>query len=232
MPTLNQIISDIRNISSSGSNPVEFKIEEKQVEFWINEIRAMLISQSFSRRQDINDTWVQLISCLELEQVDASECCNVQTGCYVLRTVREVPDTVDTYLDNMILKVTKPDGTIIPKSNQFRATYSSYNKFTGNKASWYVKNNKIYITAEDLLETINVWGIFDNPSELSTFVSCNGNTCFDYDSEYPCSLKMASDITNIVLKTKVFPFLQLPADNRNDGASLPDNNSQINTKGL
>lgn len=227
---VNHIVSDLRNIATSGSNPIEFKIEDMQLLFWINEVRAMLISQAISKKQDISDTWVQIISCLELELVDNSECCEVTTDCYILRTVLEIPSTIETWMDNTILKVTKPTGEIITKSNPYKAQYSSYSKYTSNKPTWFIKNNRIYITSEQLLEKINVWGIFENPSELSTFVSCGGESCFSYDDEYPCSLKMANDITNIVLKTKVYPYLQLPADNTNDAVNNGD--SQLNTKGL
>ena len=226
----NLLISDLRNIATSGSNPIEFKIEDSQLLFWCNEIRSMLISQAISKRQDISDTWIQVISCLELEQVDVSECCEVSTGCYVLRTVREIPDTIETWMDNTILKVTLPNGEIITKSNPYRVQYSSYSKYTSNKPTWYIKNNRIYITVEQLWEKINVWGVFENPSELSTFVSCGGDACFTYEDEYPCSFKMANDITNIVLKTKIYPYLQLPADNTNDGVN--DGDKPLNTKGL
>jgi hypothetical protein len=228
--TVNQLVSDIRNIATSGSNPIEFKIEDSQILYWCDQIRSTLISQDISKRKDISDVWIQIISCLELEQVDASECCEITTDCYVLRTKREIPLTIETWMNNGILKVTTPDGKPMIRSNPFKVQYSLHNKFGSNKAQWYYKNKRIYIINEQLLETINVWGIFDNPTELSTFVSCGGNTCFSYDSEYPCSNKMASNITDIVLKTKVFPFLQLPADNTNDAVNKPD--GQVNTKGL
>ena len=141
----NLLISDLRNIATSGSNSIEFKIEDSQLLFWCNEIRSMLISQAISKRQDISDTWIQIISCLELELVDESECCEVTTGCYVLRTVREIPNTIETWMDNTILKVTLPTGEIITKSNPYRAQYSSYSKYTSNKPTWYIKNNRIYI---------------------------------------------------------------------------------------
>lgn len=227
--TTSKIVSDIRNIASSGSNPVEFKIEDSQIIFWVNEIRSMLISQAIQKKQDLSDTWVQSITCVELEQVDASECCNVPIGCYILRSKNLIPLTIESWMDNTIIKVTKPTGEIISKSNSFEATYNSYNKYTGVKSNWYLKNGYIYITNEQLLETINIYGIFEDPSDLSSFLSCSGNACFGWDSLYPCSLKMANDITNIVVKTKVFPFLQLPADNKNDAANI---NEQPNTKGL
>ena len=223
----NSIISDIRNIASSGSNPIEYKIEDSQILFWVNETRSMLISQALKARQDISDTWVQVITCLSLDQVDKSECCLVNTNCFVLRTRVKLPRTIETSYDNTIIRVTKPDGTIIPKRTAFSSLYNSYSKYAKDKAYWYLKDDYIYVVNEDLLETINVWGLFENPSELSTFVACSGTPCFSLESSYPCSLKMASDITNIVIKTKVYPYLQLPADNRNDGVNNPDVQSNI-----
>ena len=227
--TLRQIVSDIENIASSGSLPVDFKIDSSQVAFWVNEVRAMLISQAIQKKQDLSDIWIQAITCLELEQVDSSECCSITTGCYILKSVQPLPVTIETWMDNTIIKVTKPTGEIISKSNPFEVNYNKYNKYTGKKSNWYLKNSYLYVTNEQLLETVNVYGIFEDPSDLSEFINCENNSCFGWDSNYPCSLKMANDITNIVLKTKVFPFLQLPADNKNDGANI---NEQPNTKGL
>ncbi len=227
--TVSQIVSDIENIASSGSLPVDFKIDSNQILFWVNELRSTLISQALQKKQDLSDVWIQSLTCLELEQVDSSECCTITTGCYLLKSVKKIPITIETWMDNTIIKVTKPTGEIIAKSNGFEANYNKYNKYTGKTSNWYLKNSYLYITNEQLLETANVYGIFENPSDLSDFISCSNNACFDWDSDYPCSLKMANDITNIVLKTKVFPFLQLPADNTNDAANV---NQPPNTKGL
>lgn len=227
--TTSKIVSDIRNIASSGSNPVEFKIEDSQILFWCNEVRSMLISQAIQKKQDLSDVWIQSIGCLELEQADVSECCNITTGCYLLKSIKKIPVTIETYLDNNINRVTLPDGSIIAKSNAFEANYNKFNKYTGTTSNWYLKNNYLYITNNQLLETVSVYAIFEDPSDLSSFNDCSNNSCFGWDSTYPCSLKMANDITNIVVKTKVFPFLQLPADNKNDAANI---NEQPNTKGL
>jgi hypothetical protein len=227
--TANKLVSDIRNIVSSGSNPIEFRIEDSQILFWCNEIRAMLIAQAIQKRNDISDTWLQSISCLELEQADKSECCEITTNCVILRTVRELPDTLETTADNFIVRVEDPIGNIISKTTAFEEKYLRHSKYTADKRRWFFKNNRIYIINEDMLETINVWGIFEDPSELKAFTSCDGSTCFNWDTSYPCSLKMANDITNIVIKTKAFPFIQMPQDNTNDANNTT---TPPNTKNL
>ncbi len=217
--TTNQLISDIRNISTSGGNPVEFRIEDAQILFWANEVRSILISQAIQKKQDITDSWVQTIFCLEMEQVDKSECCDIVTNCYILRSIEEIPRTIETSKDNTILRVSTPTGKVISKSNPFESRYASYNKYTKEKAGWFIRNNRLYILNEDFLKFVDVDLLAENPSDLSAFNTCSGTSCFSINSEYPCSLKMASEITNIVVKTKVFPFLQMPQDNKNDASN-------------
>lgn len=225
---VNQLISDIRNIASSGSNPIEFKIEDAQILFWCNEIRSTLISQAIQKKQDISDVWIQWIHCLEMEQVDKSECCEIQTNCYILRSVQELPNTIETFGDNSIIRVMTPTGKIISKSTGFEAQWS-YGKYTKEQPKWFIKNKRLYITNEEFIKWVDVALLAENPSDLAGFNNCAGTACFNSGSEYPCSLKMASDITNIVLKTKVYPFLQMPADNTNDNANTTQQPNIRNT---
>jgi len=96
MVTLNQIVDDIRAIASSGSNPDNFKIPNEQIQYWIKQTRAMLIGQSLAKKDDLNDTWLQQINCMELETADESECCLAPSNCYVLKTVEQIPATIAT----------------------------------------------------------------------------------------------------------------------------------------
>lgn len=219
MISLRHLVADVRNIADSGKNNYSFRITDEQIAFWIAEIRSMLISQAIGKRQDITDTWVQDLSCMELELVDASECCFITTDCYILKTKVRIPNTIETASDNMILRVTNPMGDVIPKSNPFEAKYNRYNKYTSKKSQWYLKDGYLYITSELLLEHVNIFAIFENPEDLAGLSTCGGSACFSWDSKYPCSLKMANDITNIIMQTKVMPFLQMPHDTSNDALS-------------
>jgi len=214
--TENTIVADIRNSATSGSNPTDFRIEDSQIRFWVNQTRAMLIAQSIQKRKDISDSWLQNLTCLQLDEVDKSECCEIETNCKILRTVRKIPDTIETSADNFIVRVEAPNGDIISKTTPFESKYGVYSKYTKNKPKWYLKNNYIYIINNEYLDTINVWAIFEDPSKLTAFTSCSGSTCYSPNSPYPCSFQMASDITNIVLKTKVYPFIQMPRDTTNN----------------
>lgn len=219
MITLSHLISDIRDIASSGSNPIDFKISDENITYWINQVRATIISQSISKRNPITDDVIQTIGCIELEQVDKSLCCGIDTGCVLLRSKLVIPGTINTDEANLILSVTGLDGTQIHKSNQFRAKYKSFNKYTKFNKSWYLQNNYLYVINDLLLSEVAITGVFEDPTELSTFI-CNGESCFNISTSlYPINNKMASVITDTVIKTKVLPFLQFPADNQNNAKS-------------
>lgn len=222
--TLNQIAADIENLATSGDLSYSFRIEREQVYFWIHETRSMLISQALSKRQNISDVWVQAIKCLKLIQVDASECCLVPSKCVVLRSEQQLPITIETHLDNSIIRVTTVSGEIITKSNPFEAKYNKYNKYTAEKPQWFIQNGYLYITNTDLLEYVTLYGLFEDPSELADWYDCEGNGCFDIDSSYPVSNKMANDITNYIIKAKVVPFLKFKQDDTNDSNN---DNSQL-----
>ena len=226
MVSLRRLVADVRNIADSGENNYSFRISDEQFAFWVHEIRAMLISQAIGKRQDISDIWVQALPCMELELVDSSDCCIITTDCYILRTKVRLPSSIETSGDNFIIRVTTPTGDIISKSNPFEAKYNKYNKYTAKKANWYLQDGYLYITNEKLLEYVNIFAIFENPEELSGYSNCGGSSCFNWDSPYPCSLKMGNDITNIIMQTKVMPFLQMPHDTSNDALSQ----NQLGTK--
>lgn len=217
MITLQEITDDIRAIASSGSNPNEFRIPDEQIYYWISQVRAMLIGQSLAKLDDLNDTWLQQINCMALELADESECCLAPSGCYVLKTVDQLPNTIDTWRANWIVGITTPLGDTISKSNQFANKYQKYNKYTGKTRYFYLKNNYIYIVNDVMLEMINVQALFEDPLELSAFVSCEGDTCFKPTSAYPVSANMSSQIVDIIIKTKVMPLMSFPIDNDNDG---------------
>lgn len=226
MQTLRKIVADIRNIADSGENNYSFRISDEQIAYWVSEVRAMLISQAIAKRQDITDVWVQTLPCMELELVDKSDCCIVTTKCYILKTKLKIPFTIETAADNTILRVTNPMGDIISKSNPFEVKYNQYNKYTADKSQWYLQNGYLYITSDLLLEYINIFAIFENPEDLSGYTTCSEAACFTWDSQYPVSLKMSNDITNIIMQTKVMPFLQMPHDTSNDALSQ----NQLGTK--
>lgn len=218
--TANHLIADIRGIASSGGNPNEFKVSDEQILYWVEEVRAMLISQKLNKKDDINDSWIQYINCIELEQVEDTFCCLASSDCMLLRSIKQIPSTIDTWKDNMIMYVTTVGGESINRSNPVRQRYNKYNKYTSTNRVWFLRDDYIYIINDQVLQYISLAGLFETPSDLSEFVACDGEVCFTLDSPYPISLNMASEVTDIIIKTKINPFFAFPMDNKNDASGV------------
>jgi hypothetical protein len=220
MITANKIVYNIKNIASSGPSSDDFRISNRQILHWYNGVRSMLISQAIQKRQDLTDEWIQTIPCIDLEQVDKSTCSDITTDCYILKSVLAIPQTVETDYNNSLISVTGMDGNPLSKINQFRANNIQYNKYTGNRNGWYTKDTFLYIINNEELTNVSGNGLFDDPTELENFYS-DGKPCFSWDDRYPVTAKMDSMIVDIVVKTKVMPYLlQFPQDVTNDGMNL------------
>ncbi len=226
--TAAHMIFDVLEIASSGGLPNEQTISEELALYWIEQARAILIAQKLNKRDDIHDSWTSHINCLEMEQVDASLCCLAPSDCKVLRSVLQLPSTIDTWKDNLIISVKTMDGTSISKSNPIKQRYQQYNKYTRNDRSWCIIDNYLYIINDPYLEKVNVDLIVEFPSDLKRFVNCEGESCWTINSNYPVTLSLASEITNIVIATKVKPFLGMSNDTSNNANSVTPKQSQEN----
>lgn len=219
MITANSAVYNLKNIASSGPSSDDFRISDRQLLHWYNGVRSMLISQAIKNRQDLTDEWIQTIGCVELEQVDKSTCCDIETDCFVLKSTLPIPATVEVDSFNSIISVTGLDGKPLSKINQFRANNAKYNKYTKNRLGWYIKDYYLYVINSDELSKVAVNGIFEDPTEVGAFY-CDDRSCFTWDDRYPVSAKMDNMIIDIVLKTKILPLLQMPMDTTNDANNI------------
>ena len=225
MITAAKLIYDILDIASSGAMPTGFRVEEEQILYWINQTRAQLISQAIQKREDISDTWLQQINCFEMIKTDISDCCEIPSGCTGFRSKLKIPNSIEGGDINYYF-VTSITGDPIQEMNRFSQKYKKFNKYTGNTKGWFVKNNYLYMVNGNGVKYVTLTGLFEDPSELAKYRTCSGDTCWTYDSAYPVGAKLASEITNIVVKTKILPFMQFPLDDKNDANNLNSQDAQ------
>jgi len=214
--TARKLVNDIRLIASSGPTSQNFRISDRQIYHWINECRATLISQAMSKREDAQDVWQQTIPKIELSLVDRSRATDLTTDCYILKSNLAIPGTIDG--TENYFSITGVDDTQITPANMFNAKYKKFNKFTGKKATWYIKDSYLFIenTTGNMLKYVSATGIFEDPEDLNDFKTAEDEVLWDWDSEYPITAKLANIITDIVIKTKVLPLVQSIGDTQNN----------------
>jgi len=206
--TLNELVYNIRSLRYGGVEPDDYQLSDRQVAFWIRNIRALLIKQDLDKNRMIPEQIVQDLGCLSLECVDSAECCQllgIESGEYIKRTeVLPVPLNFHFATDTATSLFTYV-GTVYGESIEFTSEAivkrAKHKKYTGLKRRAFYKNGRIYITNANLMDIVRVRGIFENPEDVAKFNTCDGESCFTYDSPYPLTEYHASMLNDLIIKT-------------------------------
>src|SRR5690606_36994715 len=136
--------------------------------------------------------YYQTLSCVEVIDVDQSECCDIKTGCYIKRTKEKIPRILSLSDGELIDKVgpavtVSIPFTIIPYR---RAEFWSSSRYNKNKIAAFLNNGYMYFIAKDniqfkMLERVSIRAVFVNPMEVASFTNCDGTPCFTPDDPFP-----------------------------------------------
>lgn len=208
--TLNTIINDllliIRGSNISRSEP----ISRRQIEDWIHQYRAVLLKRDMDKGKVPNPDFIQELPklALEVDTVNSS----------LLRTVLELPRTINFNFKSGFTYIGTIDGTEIQYIPEGRNKWQQYKKYTPNNPLVFLKNSKLFIrpgTTE--IEYITVRGIFEVPSEAARFV--NPLTLLPYfnaDSKYPIPNDLIPSLKEMILSKELQIEVSSPSDTKND----------------
>lgn len=223
MRTLNEIKFAVFNRvrpSYSGEKPLSLEL----IEWHAINIRAQLIREDLNKHKSIDPFIVQDLGCIPLEQVDKG-CCDVPVNCYILRTNIDIPATVELDSRTLLTRVGPVDFT--RKPFQFvefsRVPFTGSNRFTKNEVKWFIKNKRVYLLINNDnpmqwgIENINIQGIFEDPTEVSNFNTCEGELCYTDDSAFPIKARMIPVLIQLLVERFIGPQANAPIDNSSDG---------------
>lgn len=230
--TLNQIVYDILEIIRGNQISDDSDIDERQIEFQINTQRALIIREMIKNGGRINEQLIQPLGCLELEEADAADCCEITSDCSLIRTKLEMPRflEIDGSLSIMsvqpVIKLSKPF-SFIPYE---QAIYAGEGKYNKDMIFVFLYNKRFYIKSNDpaklLLNWLSVRPVLENPTEASNFSNCGGtDPCYTHDSEYPIDAWMIPIIKERVIK-QLAPSLNVAKDTSNDSKDNIDSNNR------
>ena len=221
--TLKTIAFDLLNIIRGGKLSDDERISIRQVEYWVANTRATLIRQDLDKGRSVSDNIQQTIDCLEVTQVDLSSCCKVRTGCFGYRTKLRLPAPIELGKRDLLTSVgptsaTAPRFTLIDQS---RAPYSIANPKSLSTKVFFSDGYLYFINAPDGLKYVSVSGVFEDPTALAKFRSCNDQECWTDESRYPISIHMIETLKSMILNNNFKLAVAAPSDNTNDGKSDP-----------
>lgn len=215
MSTARELIYNIKSILRGGLITDDDKISDRQIMFTIDAIRSTLLRRQYDSGQSVSDNHIQTIKCLELEEVDTGYNSTFPTDCKVYKTTLQIPTPIEAKSKDLILFVGPSEfGTIgyefIPYT---RLPYARNTKFKRPLAVLF--NGYIYVLDAPYTPNISVSGVFEIPNQLSEYTDCGGNTCFDWDSEYPISAHLIDTLTRMAIE-ELTPETRALSDKIND----------------
>jgi len=197
----------------------------------INGQRALWMRNEYNKNRSIDPYVLQDLSCLELELVNPIDCCiDVPESCKVLRTKKQIPNTIELYFTKGIATVgpadiMKPRYVLIDYS---RVPYVGHGRTTQRAIYAFLYNNYLYITSKNpsvsMTKYITVRGIFENPTSLKDFTNCiNGKPCYSSSDPYPLNMWMWEYIKPQVLNQ----LMQKASQQLDDSNNAEDGKTEI-----
>ena len=214
--TLKEISYNILNLYRGGRSSNNEHISLRQIEFNVKYYRAMLLRRDFAKNGMVSRHSEQSLGCIELEKVNASQCCSLPIECDVVRTVVDIPRTIRYNFTDAITHVADPSGIItIPTVDVLTVQFLPYDRFTKNTRKAYMIEDRMYIYNPGGMDTINIRGVFEDPEEIALF-DCEGSDCYDDESDFPLPMDLVQAITDGLVKGTFMMIIQTPSDTEND----------------
>ena len=218
MQTLNRLVYEVRNIYKLYAD--DSQITNRIIAQYIKETRAKLLEEDLSKGKIISDEFIQYLPCVEFESYAYGDACcddDYEFDICLSRSVEKLPVTIQRNNKNMIVAVQSVDmRKDYSETTFYRAKYNGNNRFTGHTVRWYLLDGYMYLTNTNEIERLSVTGIFEDPEELTSFTTCTGTSCFNWDGVYPITSGMAKRVVDIVLKDRLNLTYQLKEDEINN----------------
>ena len=201
-----------------------------QIKDMIHNTRAKLLKQKFDKNlRVIDDGYTQSLGSLETELVDSSAHPDIPSERYLLRTVLDIPETIDRRNYEGTFTRIGPADRLSEKYNLVsydRALYCGNGRFNKNQPFAFLSGGKMHLISNSIYhkptQYIEIIGVFQNPSQVARFTDSNGNSLYADDARYPVSRAMRDDLEKIIITERIGIQSQAPSDTINDGTDTLD----------
>ena len=201
-----------------------------QIKDMVHSTRAKLLKQKFDKNiRVIDDSFTQSLGSIETEQVDSSIHPEIPSGKLLLRTLLEIPESLDRRnYQGTFTRI----GPAERKSHKFnlvsydRAIASGNGRFNRDQVFAFLLDRRIYLISNSVyhkpIQYIDIIGVFQNPAQVAQFTDVDGNSLYSDDGNYPISRAMRDDLENLIIKERIAPQSSVPSDVVNDGTDTLD----------
>lgn len=236
MITLNKLVSDLHLIARGGQIADDDPIELEQIKDWVHDQRALWLRNELNKSRSIDDNIVQDLGCVEMERVDAAQCCGITSDCIVIRSKLDIPVGVELHQRSAITRV----GPINKAERQLysflpfeRAVWAGNGQFNKNNIFSFLLNNRMHLIGNPnndvlkMIKYINIRGVFEDPTEAAKFSFCTGGSCYTDNDKYPINRWLLDYLKAEILKSKFALITGTNSDTKNDAENNQENTGKV-----
>ena len=223
-----EIIQRTQSAYSHGVQSDDSRLSNRHIFNTASSIRARLLTQEAKKNQRISDWAYQMLECVELIKAPLNECpCTPQSGCTILRSRHKIPSPMVTASKTMII-VTGLEGRLTITETTFETMkFAKGRRFTKTSPEFFIKNGYIYITANLILETIVIKGLFNDTIAAWKFPSvCNPQGISPCMSNLDYEFPYEDDLVDALVQLAAQELIQLFGNSREDKKNNTSDDSQ------
>lgn len=222
MSTGKDLVSRVRSLNKliNSDNNISDRVIYKE----LKSAATLLIKRETNLRRLWNSPNVFTpISCLAMEPVPLSECCEYKSSCMVSRSVMKIPQISEGIFGLLIQSVFSPGRKKFDYASLDRFINILRMKLKDTKKYFWIYDDRIYVSDENI-EYLDVLAYWDDDFDLKKYSACkqddNSNSCVNpMDKEFtlPSYLeKQVVDLVNETLSKTYFRYLVDPQTNFKD----------------
>lgn len=225
--TIGAAINSVQELYSKGVKSRDSRLSARYIYSLLLKNRATVLKQQINKGQSISQWTYQPIRCMQLESITT----NFTDG-KLLRTVSKVPTPIVGLNSSTLNNVTSIDGTVRFDITTFEnLKYSVGKKYTANKPSIYIQDQRIYVNYTTKLKGISIRGLFYDPIEVINYPSlCSDCTDCNCKDVQQFSFPLDGDTLNSVIRLStndLILFMQSKEDKFNNASDDSELGNQM-----
>jgi hypothetical protein len=228
---LRDCIQRVQSLYSKGVHSQDTRLTSRHIYNKLSTVRNLLLSQKIRKKQKLNDQSYQTLNCVKVIKASKHSCpCIDGVDCNIYRTELQIPNFLMGFDKPLIQSVTSIDGEIVfDRTTWQRLKDVFFNRYTGTKHVYYVKDGYIYITNHKRIKAIAIRAVFEDNLAAHIFNGVCQNQmpcCDDCDQPVTCPNNLNYEfnvdndllepIFNMTTSELVTIFFNIKADERND----------------
>ena len=222
---IGEVIQRVQSLYSKGVQSDSSRLTPRHIYSKLVSLRSKLLSEKAKKKQKISDWNYQVLSCIELIDVQAHECpCIPVSGCTVKKSKYKIPKVMLDYNGNLIDYVMTIDSfERLDPTNRVELLYLSGNRYTSHKWRYIIENGFLYAYGKRVPVLLRMRAVFEDPIEVSNFISyCQKEGCPEdvFDIEFPMDADQIDTMIELAAQELVVLFSQSQNDITNDNEDV------------